>query len=623
MRLVWGFFSGLGLAMMALPALARPGDADSPLVVPGFPFVHATTTAGHASRIERYGCAPTILQGGPEVAYAVTLERAGELVASVSGVSGVVDVDVHILGSTNTDREGVAHACFARGNTVVQATLQSGTYFVTVDTVDNAARAGPYVLRIDFQPVDAWYERALAKGVTLRTRRYASLNGNVQFTGVLQVDPNEPTAFVRPVTTDVCTPLPALGRAAGAVAGVNGGLFDDTTCTSRSFVKLDGAVLARGEPVARTAFGVSAGERAAVELVPVDGAFDAAEHALGGLPRIITSGAVDLRTAEEGGSTLLADSFDARTVGAALSGGGIAFATVDGRTAASAGLPLRALAEWLLGLDVGVHDAVSLDGGPSTTLWAMGEPHDGIVNYPTRGRANHLNARPIHTAWLVFGAPLELPPRFLTEPAQSPATAGIAYVYEAVAADPAATPVRFSADATVLSGRLTIADRGDGSARYEYVPSPLEVARSPITLTFVAEGAAGRRATQSILLEVRALDGDAGVSFVDAGAPDAGSADAGAFEDAGVEPDAGASEDAGAVQDAGSSAPTRTDAGLVRDAGLGVGLADAGAPLPKGGAGCASAGVRAVAFDKRGFLCLLVLALAVARGRRRVESRGR
>jgi hypothetical protein len=97
-------------------------------------------------------------------------------------------------------------------------------------------------------------------------------------------------------------------------------------------------------------------------------------------------------------------------VGLSADGDTLYLVTVDGRTAEAAGMSCTELAQTLAAL--GAHNAINLDGGGSTTLWTPGEPHSGIVNYPSdngvydhlgqRGGANALvvsSTAPVTAAW--------------------------------------------------------------------------------------------------------------------------------------------------------------------------------------------------------------------------------
>jgi hypothetical protein len=66
--------------------------------------------------------------------------------------------------------------------------------------------------------------------------------------------------------------------------------------------------------------------------------------------------------------------------------------TVDGRTDGASGMTCDELADLMH--DLGCDDALSLDGGGSTTMWVNGEENSGVVNYPSdNGVYDHLGER--------------------------------------------------------------------------------------------------------------------------------------------------------------------------------------------------------------------------------------
>lgn len=74
--------------------------------------------------------------------------------------------------------------------------------------------------------------------------------------------------------------------------------------------------------------------------------------------------------------------------------------TVDGRTAEAAGMSCTELATVMQ--ELGCVDAINLDGGGSTTLWAAGEPNNGVVNYPSDNSTyDHLGERRCANALII------------------------------------------------------------------------------------------------------------------------------------------------------------------------------------------------------------------------------
>jgi exopolysaccharide biosynthesis protein len=84
--------------------------------------------------------------------------------------------------------------------------------------------------------------------------------------------------------------------------------------------------------------------------------------------------------------------------------GRVMMLVVDGRTSVSEGFTLHRLGHWVR--DLGVVDAVNLDGGGSATMWLAGR---GVVNHPTDGAGE----RPVSNAVVILpGAdPNEVVPR--------------------------------------------------------------------------------------------------------------------------------------------------------------------------------------------------------------------
>lgn len=444
------------------PAQDRPGDWGRPLPIPALPFAHASTTVGRASKATRYAPKPQASEAGPEVVYRLTLPAAGRLVAWVEGDDGPrVDIDVHLLTALEVDAEGSVASCVARGDVSVEADLPAGECFVVVDTYvtrDGVPHPGPYVLRAELQAAgDAWTERPLARGVTLRTRRYAALGGARQQASLLVVDPRRAGVSVRPVEAQGCQPTSRVGRAAGAVAAVNAGFFDaGAACRSVSLLKTRGQLRATNAKD-RSAFGVDAQGRPRFALVPAGRDWPEVTDAVGGVGRLLAAGDVVVTPGAEGSAESFATARHPRTLVGLRASGELVLATIDGRTAAGAGLTLGELAAWARD-DLGCQDALNLDGGGSTCLWVRDGPWSGVVNEPSDGgQVDHAGERSVGSVLAVFAPPLERPPVWLVPPPATLDPAGGAC--ELAAADPEAGPVTFTCEGATLE------DRGDGTAR--------------------------------------------------------------------------------------------------------------------------------------------------------------
>ncbi|MBM4292065.1 MAG: phosphodiester glycosidase family protein, partial [Deltaproteobacteria bacterium] len=479
--------SSLALSSLARSprAEARVGDWGDPIEVRELPFTHAGDTRGREARVDAYDCAPGVSEEGPEVVYRVAVPAAGELRAWVEGDGGGVDVDVQVLSRAQLGGR-VAQGCLARHNALAAAAVGAGEVWVVVDSYAGAAQAGAYRLRVDHQPRDGWYRRLVAQGVSLETREYASLFGGRQTASVLRVDLSAPGVSVRPLGGVGCATTSALGRAAGAVAAVNAGFFSlNGRCDSLSLLKVDGALLSRNAR-GRASFGVTAEGAPRAEWVAAGADWPAARQAVGGLSRLVAGGAVDVQWERDGATSDFTFGRNPRTA-VGFVGAEVILGTLDGRTGAGLGVSLPDLAQWMVWL--GAQEAVNLDGGGSTTLWARGEPAGGVVNFPSdNGLADHAGERAVSTALGVFAPPLAREAVWVARPGAAALAPGEAFEAELWARDPDGEPLRLWAR-TAGRGALSLEPSLDGAGVVRYVASPADEAR----VELVVEALAGER----------------------------------------------------------------------------------------------------------------------------------
>jgi len=101
------------------------------------------------------------------------------------------------------------------------------------------------------------------------------------------------------------------------------------------------------------------------------------EDIAGGVPQLIKDGKIDVTWEKEGSTKSFFETRHPRTAVAKLKDGKFLMITVDGRSESSGGIGLTDLASYLL--ELGVTDAMNLDGGGSTTMYLDGK----IVNHPS------------------------------------------------------------------------------------------------------------------------------------------------------------------------------------------------------------------------------------------------
>ena len=123
-------------------------------------------------------------------------------------------------------------------------------------------------------------------------------------------------------------------------------------------------------------------------------AWHTAEDILGGGPKLVTNGAVDVTDVREKMIPTFASELHPRTAIAALADGRALLLTADGRRAPErVGLRLEELAGLLI--ELGAREAINLDGGGSTAMVVKGQ----LVNFPTDATGE----RPVSDAIVVRG----------------------------------------------------------------------------------------------------------------------------------------------------------------------------------------------------------------------------
>jgi hypothetical protein len=198
------------------------------------------------------------------------------------------------------------------------------------------------------------------------------------------------------------------------------------------------------------------------------------DQVLGGGPRLVRGGKVSVEP--EGGS--LGDGFArARHPRTAIgfAGRNLYLVVVDGRQPGhSLGMTLQELAQVMV--DLGCTDALNMDGGGSTTLWARG----AVRNRPSDGRE-----RPVANGLLVFStAPKGEPVRLAASPDEIRALAGAEVPLSAAGEDRYYNPVPLPdggplwtvdpALGVVRNGRFVAAEGAAVPAGQEYAAGVIE-----------------------------------------------------------------------------------------------------------------------------------------------------
>lgn len=186
----------------------------------------------------------------------------------------------------------------------------------------------------------------------------------------------------------------AIAERVGATAAINGSYFNTRNLTPVTFLCIDGQIVSRTDKseLFRTD-GIVAVERRNVRIFRCDTTeyrqyAKCFKAAVASGPLLIQNN--EVQQFAHGG---FFDNRHPRTaIGLSRDGKHVLMIVVDGRSAGNAdGLTipeLAAVAKWL-----GLKDALNLDGGGSTTLWAKGK---GIINHPSdNGKFDHEGCRKV------------------------------------------------------------------------------------------------------------------------------------------------------------------------------------------------------------------------------------
>ena len=269
----------------------------------------------------------------------------------------------------------------------------------------------------DFNTVD-WFEREIGQGVVWRYYRFDNLFGSKQSITYIKADLGNPAVSVefpylassRQATSSM---IPA--QFPNAVAGCNGTYFDTSTGGGghRSYLRINGTEIPWVSP-RFSGWGWDSGiAKDASDLVSIvtrpgpasgTGWTPDVTHPdiLSCGPQLIKATVIDSSYLNGIGSHCTAR--HPRTAAGITADNKLILVVADGRTDYAAGMTCVETGQ-LLAL-LGVTDGFNLDGGGSSTIWAKGEPYNGVVNYPSdNGAYDHLGQRSCSNAIAVVSSP--------------------------------------------------------------------------------------------------------------------------------------------------------------------------------------------------------------------------
>lgn len=266
-------------------------------------------------------------------------------------------------------------------------------------TFSNAQNSGLDLRLKDFN------HQKIGKALHWYQLQTSQLFDSPQSLNLLKVKPNK-----RPVDLlylpDTLITTSDYAQSVNAVAAVNAGFFNMQQGGSVTFVKKDGALLAKNQPdlveknsvVVRGAFLVKTNGATAIESATKTSLYATDPQ----IDDVILSGPLLIADGTPVGldSTSFTWTRHPRTCACLTAKNTLLFLTADGRNDQADGLSLPELTEVLLSLKCKA--AINLDGGGSTTMYIKGQSENGIVNFPSDNRTfDHYGQRKVSNVIVV------------------------------------------------------------------------------------------------------------------------------------------------------------------------------------------------------------------------------
>ena len=257
------------------------------------------------------------------------------------------------------------------------------------------------VIQYDLSSGKALDARRAARAVGVYASWRAVVDDSEQSVSIVRFNPRKMKADIVTAAGVDADSTGALCARYGAVAGINGSYFDTRALTHATFVKDEGVVVGETSPseLFRTNGIVTlSGKRIGVDAIDTVLTYDTVEEALASGPVLI-----DERNAFSYTEGIpQPDNFFERRHPRSVIGqdadGNVWLIVVDGRAPGEAdGMTISELTS--LCLQLGLTDALNLDGGGSSTLWTE---KGGVISHPCDNRRfDHSGQRKVPNAIIV------------------------------------------------------------------------------------------------------------------------------------------------------------------------------------------------------------------------------
>lgn len=260
------------------------------------------------------------------------------------------------------------------------------------------------------QVKSGWDTKEITQGVQLSHRYFPSLFHAPENINVLRIALNDTTLKIRIAYHDsLLDSVSEFGKAANAIAAVNGNFFNTHIGGSVCFLKIDGHVINRTHhelngtlflPWLDTA-ALAINENEATIIIKPAGTDWV--HYQSGFPTIISAGPLLVwhnRIVSQRAHKFN-DTRYSRTGIGFTKDRHLILVVVDGNAKESAGFTIPEFAKLFKALKC--MSALNFDGGGSTTMWVSGEPENGVVNHPTDNKKyDHFGERKVANAILIM-----------------------------------------------------------------------------------------------------------------------------------------------------------------------------------------------------------------------------
>jgi exopolysaccharide biosynthesis protein len=246
-----------------------------------------------------------------------------------------------------------------------------------------------------------WQKQTVAKGIVWK-QVHLNLFSSNQNINILEIKLSRKNRIALGYEHKLLKPTSEFGKAANAIAAINGTFFDVKNGGSVDYLKVNDSVIATNRlwpsnERARHQKSALVLHKRKLQIAKWDGSADwennikASNMMLTGPLLVLDKQAEPLDTGEFNRVR------HPRSAIALYSKKRILFITVDGRHENAAGMSLLELTKIMQWLQV--QDGINLDGGGSTTLWL--QPH-GVVNYPSDNKKwDHEGERKVANAVLI------------------------------------------------------------------------------------------------------------------------------------------------------------------------------------------------------------------------------